>query len=610
MSPTPVDVDSVAPHSNVAPTVTSPGSTKSFFSKLTSRFRGRSKLPKEACPPLPLSQAPPTTITATLGLAPIMAAPPRSPSLRSPSPGSRVTFADAPAELAKVSNVTTDLAANSSLHPDSASPAQILSTSGSPEPILPDVVADAVDNDEDWVDAEDDDNSEPHKSLNPKSDGVHAGGPSDQVPTCPPGSTEIPQVNVDLRAFEQLVIDAHGPLVLDFPRDPGADARVTRWLAGTPAAGSPRESLDEEQWNELDRIRDEEWTDGTDPQAKRESKRPRPPQIIVPPLANNPYCVPLPPSPSNPPSGLSENSFASAVSVQLGLIVQAPNVDELVPPSPSILLTPAADIDVVNGTNDPLAVDCTLIPLPASPAPSSATLPECDELQPPSPLSDIPTVERASSMSTRGGRSLSTAPSTGGPATPTSMKFPGHSAFAHFTFGGSSPSVKIEDGEDGEEEPRGRSLEVAGDKRRMRSVSPKLDAVLEGDESRRSSRASIDGAEPSSGSGDEPPSSPLPMFEEDVKFGQPRNEENSGTEHEDECGFYAFAEKKMVADKKAAESQQLGIPKRSKTMSFLNVGFGKRKNTAPPSVSIPGDSSLVRSTESPTCLAYHREHAP
>ncbi|KAG9087269.1 hypothetical protein FS749_003036 [Ceratobasidium sp. UAMH 11750] len=112
----------------------------------------------------------------------------------------------------------------------------------------------------------------------------------------------------------------------------------------------------------------------------------------------------------------------------------------------------------------------------------------------------------------------------------------------------------------------------------MRSTSPGLDAVLEGDESRRSPRASIelerkDSPEPKQ------PLSPLPIIEQVTTFGQKRGDDTD-SEHEDEAGFFAFAEQRLEKEERmAAEARQLEVPKRSKTMSFLGVGFGKRKST-------------------------------
>jgi len=161
----------------------------------------------------------------------------------------------------------------------------------------------------------------------------------------------------------------------------------------------------------------------------------------------------------------------------------------------------------------------------------------------------------------------------------------------------------VEDWEEGEEERRGRSLEVKDGKRRMRSASPRLDAVMEGDESRRSSRASIEGFErkPS------PEANVLPVVEESVTpavaeivplpvvevvaFGQQSGDDTESSEHEHEAGFFAFAERQMVEEKKASDARQLDVPKRSKTMSFL--GFGKRKSAVVDCTQTPTSTSSV-----------------
>lgn len=497
-------------------------------------------------------------------------------------------------------------------------------------------VVDGGDDDEgEWVDAEDDDGDlEPHTANNPESDvqidSPHASNVVHQQVASfeEPRGTQVPtpvkdplvtskgpgieQTSDDQPKAAALFAPLQVSLLGDLANDTlGADARVSQWLAVTPAAIVGEPEVEEEQAD----ANGAEAISSTTASAKRESKqRPRPPQIIVPTLAsNNPYRAPLPPSPSpsNLGSNLAENNpFRPLVSTP-GLLAETSTAEEFVPPpSPSILLTPAHEFDDLAGldftrkSNDTLTVDGAQVPLPPSPSPSSVSA-NLDNDESPilaSPSSDKPTIARAGSVSTSGGRSLSTAPSTRGPTTPTSMRFPGHPDMAGFSFGGpSSPSLKVEDCEEGEDERRGRSLEVQDGKRRMRSVSPKLDAVLEGDESQRSSRASVDG--------DKPPLSPLPVLEETVKFGKKSMDEDSESEHEDECGFYAFAERQLVEDKKVAEARQLEVPKRSKTMSFLNVGFGKRKSTvgdAPPSVS--DNDYPLGSRLSIGVLAYFSEH--
>lgn len=135
----------------------------------------------------------------------------------------------------------------------------------------------------------------------------------------------------------------------------------------------------------------------------------------------------------------------------------------------------------------------------------------------------------------------------------------------------------------------------------MRSVSPQLDAVLEGDESRRSSRASFEGTELTSSADAKPTLNLLPAVEEDVKFGR-RNSDDTDSEHEDETGFFAFAERQLEEQKKVAEMQQLAVPKRSKTMSFLAAGFGKRKSTAGDLSESASPGSVSRSATSPQLL--------
>ncbi|CAE6461908.1 unnamed protein product [Rhizoctonia solani] len=543
------------PAASLASPVTSPKSSKSFLSKLTSRFRGRSKIPKaeQNHPSLDLvTQGITDGITAmpsASSLAPVSPVQ-RSPSMRSPSPGSRVTFVDT-IEPTKSENDTSDRAVGSESPPDSGLPDAAQKDSSDLAP----VVDDNGDDDGEWVDAEDDEvNSEPRKSLGAKLDNM----------VDPMGSSlaqDVPQPSGDL-----------GSSVISLEVGPGTHTedqpKTNTSLPSDLSCGASGQIVNGEV------------SSGTSIPAKRESRRPRLPQIIVPTLSsNNPYRVPLPPSPSGPPSTISEtNPFRTLLPATPGLTVDTANADEIVPPpSPSILLTPALDVDGFESStgrksNDTLAVDYAQVPLPPSPAPSSVFARNSEE---DSPTSERGTIARANSMSTLGGRSLSTAPSTRGPSTPTSMRIPGHPAMAHFSFGGPrSPSLNVEDWDSGEEERRGRSLEVQDGKRRMRSVSPKLDAVLEGDESRGSSKASLEAAEASS---EDKPASALPLIEEDATFGK-KSSDDSESEDEDECGFYAFAERQIVEDKKALDARQANTPKRSKTMSFLNVGFGKRKS--------------------------------
>ncbi|KAL5634991.1 hypothetical protein ACGC1H_002881 [Rhizoctonia solani] len=584
-------VHSAEPATSLTPPVTSPKPPKSFLSKLTSRFRGRSKIPKveENHPSLDLvTQGITEGLAATLSasnLAPLSPVQ-RSPSMRSPSPGSRVTFVDT-LEPNKSGNDISNCVVESGPELNSTSPdAQKDSSDLTP------VVDDNGDDDGEWVDADDGEvDSEPHKSLGMKSDNVvdrmGEGSPAHDVsrhsedPGAPVISLEVgPGVRTELQTEDQPKINGLSGFQTSLLTglsggNSGPDARVSQWLADTPLV-----QVHDQVPAGVGRIDNGETTSGTSTPAKRESKRPRPPQIIVPALSsNNPYRVPLPASPSGPASTVSEiNPSRSLMSTTPGLVVNSLNtVETVLPPSPSILLTPALEVngfDLSTGrkSNDTLAVDSAQIPLPPSPAPSSVFASRDSEED--SPTSDKANIVRANSMSTLGGRSLSTAPSTRGPATPTSMRTPGHPAMAHFSFGGpKSPSLNVEDWETGEEERRGRSLEVQDGKRRMRSVSPKLDSVLEGDESRRNSKVSFDATELSRSSEDEPASA-LPLVEEDVAFGKKSSDE-SESEHEDECGFYAFAERQMEEGKKAS---QASAPKRSKTMSFLNVGFGKRKS--------------------------------
>ncbi|KAJ1307458.1 hypothetical protein OPQ81_001558 [Rhizoctonia solani] len=598
---------------SLASPVTSPTSPKSFLSKLTSRFRGRSKIPKveENHPSLDLvTQRISDGLTAapsTSNLTPISPAP-KSPSPRSPSPGSRVTFVDTlPPPLTKLENENSINIAESGSRVVTTS----LNVAQDSSDLVSAIVDDNGDDDGEWVDAEDDEtNSEPRKSLGVKSENMAdvMKGHTAHNSGVPATSPEQIGLATGVRANSQAedlpnASSLSGPLQVSLlsslsQNTSGPDVRVSQWLADTPLVQAHNEVA-----GSLGQIENDRSSSGTSTPAKRESRRPRPPQIIVPPLSsNNPYRVPLPPSPSGPPSTVSEtNPFRSLMSATPGLTLDTPNAEETAPPpSPSILLTPSIEVsgfDLNNGrkSSETLAVDYAQIPLPPSPSPSSISVTRNSE----EALDGKATIARASSMSTLGGRSLSTAPSTRGPTTPTSVRFPGHPAMAHFSFGGpKSPSLNVEDWEAGEEERRGRSLEVQDGKRRMRSVSPKLDAVLEGDESRRNSKASLEATEPKLSSEDESENT-LPLIEEDVTFGK-KGDDDSETEHEDECGFYAFAERQMEEDKKVSEARQASAPKRSKTMSFLNVGFGKRKNAVPEPQSSPG--SVPRSATSSRLL--------
>ncbi|CAE6436221.1 unnamed protein product [Rhizoctonia solani] len=578
-------VHSTGPATLLTSPVTSPKTPKSFLSKLTSRFRGRSKIPKveENHASLDLvTQGITDGLMATPSASNLAPVSPIqiSPSMRSPSPGSRVTFVDT-LEPTKSENDISNCVVEEGPELHSASPNAAHKDSSDLTP----VVDDNGDDEGEWVDAEDAEvDPEPRKSLGIKLDKVvdpmgecspahdvprHSGDPG--VPVISP---EVgPGVRTELQTEDQPKIN--GPsgfqtsLLTDLSGDTsGPGTRVSQWLADTPLV------------QVVSRVDNGKTSSGTSTPAKRESKRPRPPQIIVPTLSsNNPYRVPLPVSPSGLSSSASEvDPFRSLTSTTPALAVDSLNTEDTVlPSSPSILLTPALEVngfDLSTGrkSSDTLAVDHPQIPLPPSPAPSSV-FPSRDS-EDGSPTFDKANIARANSMSTLGGRSLSTAPSTRGPATPTSMRIPGHPSMAHFSFGGpNSPSLNVEDWETGEEERRGRSLEVQDGKRRMRSVSPKLDAVLEGDESRRNSKASFEATELNRSSEDRPASA-LPLIEEDAAFGKKRCDD-SESEHEDECGFYAFAERQMEEGKKAP---QASAPKRSKTMSFLNVGFGKRKS--------------------------------
>ncbi|CAE6427268.1 unnamed protein product [Rhizoctonia solani] len=605
------------PAASLTSPVTSPTSPKSFLSKLTSRFRGRSKVPKVEAnhPSLDLvTQGITDSLTATPSASNLAPASPvlKSPSLRSPSPGSRVTFVDT-LEPAKSENETSQCVVESTSQANPTSPNVTQKDSSELAPVI---VDESGEDDGEWVDAEDDEaNSEPRKSVGIKSGnavdpisediankairrsgdlGTPAislgGGPlvtTVQAEDQPNASTQSGSLETSL--LGGLLQDTSGP-----------DARVSQWLADTPLV-----QVSDEAPIALGQMDNGEISSCTSTPAKRESRRPRPPQIIVPTLSsNNPYRVPLPPSPAGPSSTVSEtNPFLSLVPTNPGLAAEASKTEEVLPPpSPSILLTPALEVngfDLSTGrkSSDTLAVDHAQVPLPPSPTPSSMS--GARDSGDASPTADNATVARANSMSTLGGRSLSTAPSTRGPTTPTSMRFPGHPAMAHFSFGGpSSPSLNVEDWEAGEEEQRGRPLEVQDGKRRMRSVSPKLDAVLEGDESRRSSKASFEATELNLNPEDK---SALPLIEEDATFGKKGSGDDSESEHEDECGFYAFAERQLEEDKKVIEARQASAPKRSKTMSFLNVGFGKRKSTMGEPQSPP--SSVPRSSTSSRLLA-------
>ncbi|KAH7341844.1 hypothetical protein B0J17DRAFT_715008 [Rhizoctonia solani] len=583
--------DEPGPAASLTSPVTSPTSSKSFLSKLTSRFRGRSKVPKVEAnhPSLDLvTQGITDSLTATHSASNLAPVSPvlKSPSLRSPSPGSRVTFVDT-LEPAKSENEASKC--ESQTNRTSLNVVQKDSSE-----LAPVVVDENVEDDGEWVDAEDDEaNSEPRKSMgikldstvDPMSKGVayeasgDPGAPAISLQDGPlatsvqpkPQTEDQPNASTQLGSLETSLL---GDLSQNTS---GPDARVSQWLADTPLVQAPDEAP-----ISLGQTDNVEMSSSTSTPAKRESRRPRLPQIIVPTLSsNNPYRVPLPPSPAGPPSTVSEiNPFLSLMPTNAGLVADTLDAEEVLPPpSPSILLTPALevnDFDLSTGrrSDDTLTVDHTQFPLPPSPTPSSMF--GAQDSEDASPTADNATVARANSMSTLGGRSLSTAPSTRGPTTPTSMRFPGHPAMAHFSFGGpSSPSLNVEDWEAGEEERRGRSLEVQDGKRRMRSVSPKLDAVLEGDESRRSSKASFEATELNLNTEDKPA---LPLIEENATFGK-KDGGDSESEHEDECGFYAYAERQLEEDKKEAEARQASVPKRSKTMSFLNVGFGKRKST-------------------------------
>ncbi|CAE6352069.1 unnamed protein product [Rhizoctonia solani] len=607
--------------------VTSPTSPKSFFSKLTSRFRGRSKVPKveENHPSLDsVTQGIATTLTAPLPSASLAPHVPDSPSLRSPSPSSRVTFVNTPESSKSENEAGSPVVSGSLLHNPTSRDTEQKETCDSV------VVDDDGNDDGEWIDAEDDEaGSEPRKSLGLRSgasiDLMNGSNPAYDTPrhSGDPGPPAISLGAIDpfgtsLQANSQAE-DQPNPDALstplqalifnDLPHASPSEARVNRWLVDTPPV-----QLNDQASANLGQVDNEMIPSGASTPSKRESRRPRLPQIIVPPLSsNNPYRVPLPPSPSGPPSiALEANPFHSLTSAGQCLPIDALNGEEAVPPpSPSILLTPALevngfDLSTSRKSNETLTLDYVQVPLPPSPSPSSVSAVRNSEEALSTFDADKKSIARANSMSTLGGRSLSTAPSTRGPTTPTSMRFPGHPALAHFTFGGSSsPGLNIEDCETGEEERRGRSLEVQDGKRRMRSVSPKLDAVQEGDESRRNSKASLEATELNVNSEDKSTGA-LPLIEENVTFGKKTNDD-SESEQEDECGFYSFAERQLVEDKKAADAKQANAPKRSKTMSFLNVGFGKRKSAIGEPQSPPVPSSVSRSATSSRLLALPAE---
>ncbi|KAG8794993.1 hypothetical protein FRC12_019320 [Ceratobasidium sp. 428] len=587
---------------HIQPT-TSPAPSKSFFSKLTSRFRGRSKTSKAQTVISTQPSALAATFSAT-NLSPVGCAPPRSPSLRSPSPGSRVKFVDTPVEEP---STASDAPADNNPPADPRVESSPVSEEekkspevSDPTPAQQEIVDESDGPDDEWVDAEDENlDLEPHISPAASNDPAivseHVENTITQPAVPEPASTEvdIPEQPVaaahdakseetardqDLLAAVRLQTEVVDHLVHD---SVGLDVRVNQWLAVTPDVIVKEESQLEGDGPVQSLESGEVQTQVALPKA--EARR-RPPHIIVPGTpslsSNNPFRVPLPPSPS--PSTLPEtNPFRSLIAANSSLTAETLSPEGFVPPpSPSILLTPAVheDLELSRSSDELLAVDSTQIPLPPSPSPSYASLAQQSEDSPVSPSTTAANMRRNGSVSTSGGRSLSTAPSTRGPTTPTSIRIPGHPALAHFSFGGPrSPSLKIEDWEEGEEERRGRSLEVASSKRRMRSTSPGLDAVLEGDESRRSSKTSIEGLERKGSPELKQPLSPLPVVEEVTTFGSKRDDDTD-SQHEDEDGFFAFAEQQLEKDRKAAEVRQLEVPKRSKTMSFLG-GFGKRKST-------------------------------
>ncbi|KAG8737023.1 hypothetical protein FRC10_008649 [Ceratobasidium sp. 414] len=586
----------VSPDTPVQP----PPTSKSFFSKLTSRFRGRSKPPKLHIPSSPQLAPESSAIAATFSatnLSPAGFAPPRSPSLRSPSPGSRVTFVDTPFEPAKVPECQTD---NSPVPrvdtPPAVEAVKKLPEEADPTPLVEEIVDEGNGSDDEWVDADDDGlDPEPRIPTASNDDSAHAGSTEPAVPE-PASEIETsekippPAKSGETARDQPEVVHLQADVLTDLAQGSiGVDVRVSQWLADTPVVVVDGESKSEGDG----RVKSLEGiVDGGEAQVEaaalsKVEVRKRPPRIIVPDSlsSNNPFRVSLPPSPS-PSSTLPEtNPFRSLITAESSLAVEASSPESLIPPpSPSIFLTPAGqhdefDLDLLRECEELLAVDSTQVPLPPSPSPSHASLASPVDDPPVSPSSpNVATVTRNGSVSTSGGRSLSTTPSTRGPATPTSIRIPGHPAFAHFSFGGPhSPSLKVEDWEEGEED-RGRSLEVGSGKRRMRSTSPGLDAVLEGDESRRS-RASIEELERKGSPEPKQPLSPLPIVEHATTFGQKRGDDTE-SEHEDEDGFFAFAEHRLVEEeRKAAETRQLEVPKRSKTMSFLGVGFGKRKST-------------------------------
>ncbi|KAF8754145.1 hypothetical protein RHS01_06242 [Rhizoctonia solani] len=510
--------------------VTSPTSPKSFLSKLTSRFRSKQGSKGGLTAALPSTDLTPVSHI------------PDPPSLRSPSPTSRVTFVDA-CEPSKSKS-------------EPQSPSSVVQAITSAYPTQKDAVLDDEGNDDgEWIDAEDDEvDLEPRKSLGLKSgasiDLMHEGIPAHNVPR---HSGDLGLASWDQSNPDPLAASLHALLLNDQPRDTSSsDARAENGTIPSGASTPPNENRGNLVHHKLSF-----------------------PLFRVTIHTGSITTLAL-----RPLSTVSEtNPFRSLIFGEQGLTTNAlPTEETAPPPSPSILLTPALELNGFElGTASVEHVRRSK---------QRRHIPTTD--------GDKKSIARVNSMSTLGGRSLSTAPSTRGPTTPTSMRFPGHPALAHFTFGGpSSPSLNVEDCEAGEEERRGRSLEVQDSKRRMRSVSPKLDAVQEGDESRRSSKASFEAGELNVNPEDKPMGA-LPLIEENATFGK-RSDGDSESEHEDECGFYAFAERQLEEDKRATDAK----PKRSKTMSFLNVGFGKRKSAigepqSPPSTSVSRSATSSR----------------
>ncbi|KAG8712423.1 hypothetical protein FRC11_000194, partial [Ceratobasidium sp. 423] len=208
--------------------VASSTSPKSFLGKLTSRFRGRSKVPKAEGnhPSLDLvTQGIAGSLTAapsSSNLAPLSPAP-RSPSLRSPSPGSRVTFVDTVGPT-KSEKELSNCVAESGSQPIPTSPDA--GQKGCSD-LAPAIVDDNSDNDGEWVDAEDDQaDSEPRKSADMKLDNMDnisrdPGAPAISLEVGPlatgvqakpqagdqPGSTRLLQVS----HFGGLSQDTSGP---------------------------------------------------------------------------------------------------------------------------------------------------------------------------------------------------------------------------------------------------------------------------------------------------------------------------------------------------------------------------------------------------------------